>query len=149
RSDLYYRLAVLEVRLPPLRERHEDLPLLVKSILDRLGASARPEAALVRTEEFLASLGRHAWPGNIRQLRNYVERCLAMREPPPVVPVAPPIGARGPDVSLPLRAAKEALERAYLVEILRRHDDNVSAAARAAGVDRIHFYRLLWRHGLR
>src|SRR5688572_11375850 len=154
RSDLYYRLAVLDVRLPPLRERQEDIPGLVEHILDSLGASDKPEARLLRTPEFYAELSRHPWPGNVRELRNYVERCLALREQTPIV-----AGDRGAepglnvDVSQPLKVARDAwtraFERRYLEEILGRHNGNVTAAARAAGVDRIYFYRLLWRHGLR
>jgi DNA-binding NtrC family response regulator len=159
RSDLYYRLAVLRVRLPPLRERRDDLPLLLEHMLDGLGVAGRPEAEALRTESFRSEVARHTWPGNVRELRNYVERCLATREQPPpeaaeesfVAPssdLAPSI-----DINVPLRAAREAwvseLERRYLTELLRHHDDNVTSAARAAGVDRIHFYRLLWKHGLR
>jgi DNA-binding NtrC family response regulator len=126
-----HRLAVLEVRLPPLREPTEDLPLLVGEILDRLGARGRPEAAPLGTPEVLAELARHAWPGNVRELRNFVERSLALRAQPPLV------GGDAP------------FERVYLERLLARHDDNVSAAARAAGLDRLKLYRLLWRHGLR
>jgi two-component system response regulator GlrR len=102
-------------------------------------------------------VARHAWPGNVRELRNYVERCLAMRDhsPPQEMEAAEPASrsAAPPDVSQPLKAAREAwvaeFERRYLTELLRQHEDNVTSAARAAGVDRIHFYRLLWKHGLR
>ncbi|HEX2571776.1 MAG TPA: sigma 54-interacting transcriptional regulator [Polyangia bacterium] len=156
RSDLYYRLAVLEVRLPPLRERGEDLPALVEHILSSLGVAAdSPEAELVHSPEFLAELGRHAWPGNVRELRNYVERCLALREAQPIGDEGFGEGAGEPavDVNLPLKVARERwvahYERRYLEEILRQQEGNVSAAARAAGVDRIHFYRLLWKHGLK
>ena len=149
RSDLYYRLAVLEVRLPPLRERKEDLPLLVDCILDRMGIGERPEAALLRSAEFKSALERHEWPGNVRELRNYLERCLALRSQPPLGQAAAPVPAgERPDVSLPMRQARDNFLRHYLAEILARHE-SVSAAARAAGVDRIHFYRLLRRHGLR
>jgi transcriptional regulator with PAS, ATPase and Fis domain len=154
RSDLYYRLAVLEVRLPPLRERVEDLPILVEHVLESLGAADKPESALLRTQEFFASLARHPWPGNVRELRNYVERCLAMRERTPLTaPAAPKAGQDGIDWTRPYREARDAwtstFERRYLVECLARHNDNVTAAARGAGLDRMYFYRLLWRHRLR
>src|SRR5262249_19000143 len=80
RSDLYYRLAVLEIRLPPLRERREDLPPLVGRFLRELGAS-EAECKPIRSDEFKAQLARHSWPGNVRELRNYVERCLALNAP--------------------------------------------------------------------
>jgi DNA-binding NtrC family response regulator len=150
RADLYYRLAVLEVRLPSLRERTEDIPLLVEHILENLGASDRDEAAPIRAPEFQAHLAQHGWPGNVRELRNYIERSLALQAPPPGGPGPAPAYL---DQTRPLRVAREAwiraFERGYLEDLLKKHDNNVTAAARAAGVDRIHFYRLLWKHNLR
>jgi len=151
RADLYYRLAVLQIRLPPLRQRADDLPLLIEHILHGLGAADSDAAALVRTREFVADLARHAWPGNVRELRNYIERCLALREPG----AAPSPSADPPpvDLKLPLRAARDehlrAFERAYLRQALAAAGNNVTAAARIAGIDRIYFYRLLWKYGLR
>jgi two-component system response regulator GlrR len=154
RADLYYRLAVLEIRLPPLRERREDLTLLVEHFLRAMGAVDRPEAALLRNDACRAELARHAWPGNVRELRNYVERCLALAEPPVLACDRDgdgPTSAAEPSGSL--RTARESwvrgFEKQYLEDLLARHGDNVSAAARAAGVDRKYFYRLLWRNGLR
>jgi two-component system response regulator GlrR len=155
RSDLYYRLAVVEVRLPPLRDRLADLPLLVEHTVRNLGPVDDPTLAIVRSEGFLMALSRHNWPGNIRELRNYLERCVALRD------FAPPKGtdsvSASPEsavnIGQPLREAREAwvsgFEKRYLEELLRVHENRVSAAARAAGVDRIYFYRLLWKHGLR
>jgi len=98
-------------------------------------------------------LAQHAWPGNVRELRNYLERCITLRETVPLSGEAPAEGASGPDMSLPLKDARERwnrlFERQYVEEMLRRHAGNAAAAARAAGVDRMHFYRLVWRHGLR
>jgi two-component system response regulator GlrR len=157
RSDLFYRLAVFEVRLPALRERKEDLPLLVGHFLDSLRAADHPLAGELRGMKFLSSLVRHPWPGNVRELRNYLERCLAVEEQLPLraasgLPVddesAPAI-----DVRAPLKLARERMirwfEREYLRQILAAHEGNVSAAARAAGIDRAHIYRLLFRSGLR
>jgi transcriptional regulator with PAS, ATPase and Fis domain len=161
RSDLFYRLAVVEVALPALRERLDDLPLLVTNILDRLGETDSPASQIVRTPEFFATLGRHVWPGNVRELRNYVERCLALGEKSPLGDGAetaggPGLAADAPfavDTKVSLKRGRDTLvaafERAYLEKILAEHGGNVSAAARAAGVDRIHFYRLLWRSGLK
>jgi len=158
RSDLYYRLAVVEVKLPPLRERLPDLPALVDHIVRNFGAVDDDALATVRSPGFLGALAEHNWPGNIRELRNYLERCVALHD------FAPPRSAGtgsspvpGPEsavnIGQPLREAREAwvstFERRYLEELLRQHENRVSAAARAAGVDRIYFYRLLWKHGLR
>jgi DNA-binding NtrC family response regulator len=151
RPDLYFRLAVLEVSMPSLRDRLDDLPLLVDEIFEQLGA--RPEqVARLRGAQLLATLRAHGWPGNLRELRNYLELCLAFDEPAPMRShtdhAPPPI-----DVTQPIGVARERwlryMERRYLEEMLRRHGDNVSAAARAAGVNRMHFYRLMIRNGLR
>jgi DNA-binding NtrC family response regulator len=152
RSDVYYRLAVIEVRLPALRERREDLPLLVEHFVSALPRERREEAEALSTPEFLAHLGRHSWPGNVRELRNYLERCLALREQPPFVAnddsLEPVV-----DITKPLKEARESwtvpLERAYLKEILAAHHGNISAVARAAGVERITLYRLLAKYHLR
>ncbi len=153
RSDLFYRLAVVEIRLPPLRERSEDLPLLVERILDDLGAAGRPEAVRLGSADFLRSLSGHSWPGNVRELRNYLERCLALGTDAPVSPAPPGSGLPAIDVRRPLKDARqvwlEHFEHRYLEQVLAAHGDNVSAAARAAGVTRIHLHRLLSRYGLR
>jgi DNA-binding NtrC family response regulator len=159
RSDLYYRLAVVQVKLPPLRERIADLPILVDHVITALGAGERTIARSLRSHEFLDRLTRYRWPGNVRQLRNYIERCIALDDStlPPNLDTAPPEQERpveAPiDITKPLRMAREQcvnhFERRYLEAILLKHNNNVSAAARSAEVDRIHFYRLLWKHGLR
>jgi len=154
RADLYYRLAVLEINIPPLRQRREDLPLLVDHLANQRGWAL---PAWMKTPEFASELASHHWPGNVRELRNYLERCIAIGQRPglptatttPIAPAAtPPI-----DFTVPLKAAREAVlapfERRYLEASLRHHDNNVTAAARTAGMDRLGFYRLLWRHGLR
>ena len=152
RSDLYFRLAVVEVRLPPLRERPDDIGPLVEHLLESLGRAGSPEAAPLREPAFLQELGRHGWPGNVRELRNYLERCLTMHERAPMQPPAQ-ASELAIDLSRPLREVRDhharEVERRYLVAVLERHNGNVTAAARAAGVERPHFYRLLWRHGLK
>jgi two-component system response regulator GlrR len=152
RADLYYRLAVLEVTMPPLRARPEDLADLVDAILEHLGADPEASAAL-RTDELIASLASHAWPGNARELRNYLERCLAMGQALPIVSTISDITPPLLDVGQPFKTERERwlryFERSYLQEQLRLHDNNVSAVARASGVDRIHLYRMLSRCGLR
>jgi len=156
RSDLYYRLAVVQVRLPPLRERQGDLPLLVEQILENLGSFDRETLRAIRAPEFQDRIARHDWPGNIRELRNYLERCTALREflpPQSRSDGQQPTPENAATIGRPLREAREAwvntFEKRYLEELLRVNDNRVSVAARAAGVDRIYFYRLLWKHGLR
>ena len=156
RSDLYYRLAVVEVKLPPLRERAGDLPALVDYILKGLGPLDEEIAHALLAPEFLVKLGEHDWPGNIRELRNFIERCVALGDVRAPTSNRVPAQASPEEAALsqrPLREAREewtnTFERRYLEELLATHDNRVSAAARAAGVDRIYFYRLLWKHGLR
>jgi len=156
RSDLFFRLAVIEVTLPPLRQRTEDVPLLVEALLESMGASRAPMAAELRSGRWAEALLRHPWPGNVRELRNTLERVVALQEMPALDAPLPAAAASLDalvDPRQPLRLARErwvrTFERRYLEALLRQHGDNVSAAARAAGVDRIHLHRLLSRTGLR
>jgi DNA-binding NtrC family response regulator len=149
RSDLFYRLAVVEVAVPALRERLEDIPLLAEALVSQLGASEAGGRALL-SPPFLSRLREHRWPGNVRELRNYLERCLALGEPPPLAVAGEHSGG---NLRLPYFAARrgclDAFERDYLQELLHRTKGNVSAAARQARLGRTQLYRLLRRHGLR
>ena len=153
RSDLYYRLAVIELELPPLRQCLDDLPLLVEALASTLGVSGEE---LLRSPGFLSRIKHHRWPGNVRELRNYIARCSALRE---VVDVERPSDSEAAprelqvDTAIPYKEHRTQVlrhfERAYVEAILAEHGGNVTEAARAAGVDRAYLYRLLWRHGLR
>ncbi len=153
RSDLYYRLMVAEVTMPPLRERVEDLPLLVRAILQQLGAEASHDTLFDRPE-FIAELHKHTWPGNGRELRNYLSRCISLQQY-----VAPALLGEANeetspiDVDVPLRELRERwiekFEKTYLEKILLANGNSVTLAARAAGLNRAHFHRLLARHGIR
>jgi two-component system, NtrC family, response regulator GlrR len=153
RQDLYYRLMVAQITMPPLRDRKQDLPLLVRAILDQLAAGESGDALFARPD-FVAELYKHRWPGNARELRNYVSRCLAMQQY-----VAPAILAEVDDdsnlvdINVPLGELRERwvekFERTYLQKILAAHGNNVTNAAKAAGLNRAHFHRVLAKHGLR
>jgi len=149
RSDLYYRLAVVEVRLPALRDRLDDVPLLVDHLLSAAAPARRAE---LTAPAFLDHLAAHRWPGNVRELRNYLDRCLALGVELAAPPAPEPTTAASA-AAQPLRVAREQatlrFERDYLDALLRTHGDNLAAAARVAGVDRAHLYRLLWKHGLK
>jgi two-component system response regulator GlrR len=157
RGDLYYRLAVVEVRLPPLRDRLDDLPILVETMLQE--SRTRPvETSRLLAAPFLAQLREHRWPGNVRELRNAIDRALAMGPWEPESPTTasePACTFSEPsiDLSRPFKEARDdwtaTFERAYLAALLAEHGGNIRAAARAAGIDRVHLYRLLARHGLR
>src|SRR5207248_3349042 len=150
RGDLYYRLAVVTIALPPLRTRLEDLPLLVSRLLETLGAD-RNAVALLSTPEFLRSLESAAWPGNVRELRNFLQRCLVFRQPIPTADIAASVPDSAGDVWHYVSARRRALdefERRYLEALLARHDGKVALAAREAGVGRVYLYRLLKRHAV-
>jgi transcriptional regulator with PAS, ATPase and Fis domain len=154
RADLYFRLAVLRITLPPLRQRQEDLPALAAELLDRIGAGEEAKAALL-TPEMTGGLRRAAWPGNVRELRNYLERSLVFQEPQPLGEAAPKAEARGPEVdpSMPYAEARQraldAFERTYVRALIDRHGGKVSAAAAAAGTGRVYLYKLARKHGIR
>ncbi|NVB84616.1 MAG: sigma 54-dependent Fis family transcriptional regulator [Kofleriaceae bacterium] len=150
RADLYYRLAVIKLRLPPLRERASDISLLVKHLLGVLRASPSTIAELT-SPDYLEALATAPWPGNVRELRNHLEQCAVFGDRRLPSPAASP--SAQPDARLPYELARrhalDAFERVYLSSLLERCADNVSAAARDAGVSRAHLYRMLGRHGLR
>ena len=154
RLDLYYRLAVVVMQVPPLREHIEDLPVLIDHFLDECGQTARAEEVVPETT--MKALESYDWPGNVRELRNYVEALVAMGEPPRLEAVgeaaaskADPIGAL---LGQPYGTARGALlnefESRYFAALLERAGGNVSAAARDARMNRSHLIDMLKRHGI-
>jgi len=147
RADLYYRLAVVRVHIPSLRERPDDLPELVSSLLRTLGASDAQVGRLTAAA-VLDRLRASTWQGNVRELRNYLERSLVLDD---AAPLDAPLASTAGPTTLPeaRRRALDGFERSYLQELLRRHHGKVAAAAREAGVARVYLYRLLGKHGLK
>jgi DNA-binding NtrC family response regulator len=150
RHDLYHRLAVVVLRLPPLRERREDILPLVEHFARELGAIGPLEATF--GAETLARWQRHPWPGNVRELRNAVEAALVVGPGAYTEPMlANPQDPR--NALLPYKDARAAVvgqfEREYLTRLLDETKGNVSAAARTAKMDRSHLIDLLHRHGLK
>jgi DNA-binding NtrC family response regulator len=145
RSDLFYRLAVVPIRLPPLREHADDIPVLVADFLDRLGA--RPEARPPLVDDgFLSALARASWPGNVRELRNHIERCLVFHEARLPAGEAAPVALARYEAAR--RHAIEAFERDYVASLLAR-TESVSVAAREAGIHRAYLYKLIERYQLK
>ncbi|HET9992828.1 MAG TPA: sigma 54-interacting transcriptional regulator, partial [Kofleriaceae bacterium] len=173
REDLYYRLAVARVHVPPLRDRKDDLPLLIEHIL---ATTPGGEAAQI-AQETIDLMMKHDWPGNVRELRNVIERAVLLAESPenedslrrapapvprsePSVTVTPSQTATSTDaqmtvpvdVTIPFKMAKQNVisefERRYISRLLAQHDGNISAAARAAGIDRMSIHKMLHRLGL-
>ncbi|MBK7865023.1 MAG: sigma 54-interacting transcriptional regulator [Archangiaceae bacterium] len=149
RADLMYRLGALELKVPALRERTEDLPLLVDALLAQRRQD--PTVLSAATRQLLLA---HDWPGNVRELRNVVDRALGLGGLDALPPGARvPPGARGPvDPDTAFGVAKgamvDAFERDYLLALLERHQGNVSRAADAAELRRSHLQKLLKKHGL-
>jgi DNA-binding NtrC family response regulator len=152
RLDLYYRLAVVVMRVPPLRERADDIPLLVEHFLRECG-HAGPVGELI-SPAALHALMQHHWPGNVRELRNLIEATVAMGEAPSLdgAPGGPSTG-RSAATDLPYKEARAQVlhefEESYLRALLERTRGNVSQAAREARMDRSHLIDLLQRHNLK
>jgi DNA-binding NtrC family response regulator len=152
REDLYYRLAVIRVSVPPLRERGSDIPLLVNHFVQQFSS----DRSLQVTKDDMARVQRHSWPGNVRELRNTIERaCLLSRgdtlnvDDALTEEASPALGIR---TDLPFKEAKgqlvEMFEREYIEDLMRRHKMNLSAAAREAQIDRKHLRELIRKYGL-
>ena len=148
RTDLYYRLNVVTLTLPPLSERREDIPLLANHFLVKLAAKYGKRLSGFAPEA-LKALATAAWPGNVRQLYNVVEQVCALTTTP-LIPLALIQRAlRAPSVQvLSLAEARQRFEREYLVDLLKLTDGNVADAARLADRNRTEFYRLMQKHGL-
>jgi two-component system response regulator GlrR len=148
RADLYYRLNVVTLTLPPLSERREDIALLANHFLVTLAAKYDKRLSGFAPEA-LKALTMAAWPGNVRQLYNVVEQVCALSTTP-LVPLALVQRAlRSPSVQvLTFTEAKQRFERDYLVGLLKLTDGNVADAARLADRNRTEFYRLMQKHGL-
>jgi len=148
REDLFYRLNVVALTLPPLGERREDIPLLANHFLSKLGEKyGKPLNGFA--PDALKALATAPWPGNVRQLHNVVEQVSALATTP-LIPLALVQRAlRVPTVEvLSFAQARERFERDYLVGLLKMTDGNVADAARLADRNRTEFYRLLQKHGL-
>jgi transcriptional regulator with GAF, ATPase, and Fis domain len=162
REDLYFRLAVMPITVPPLRQRREDVPALVDHFLEAAGKRDARLGDLTIGPETRAALAAHDWPGNVRELRNVLDRALYVasaggeRELRIMdVPVAAGSSHAAPAFDparsyREIRASFEAdFEQAYVSWLLGRHDGNISAAAREAKMDRKYLYDLARKRGLR
>jgi two-component system nitrogen regulation response regulator NtrX len=156
REDLFYRLAVIPIEVPPLRQRPEDIPLLVEHFVGLFSGenAKRPKTISV---EALAYFLSYEWPGNVRELRNMVERLVIMTPGDVIGPDAlpPPLRARDAVATADdtqrektLKEAREAFERAFILGELRAHDWNMTRTADKLGIERSHLYRKLKIYGI-
>jgi two-component system response regulator HydG len=158
RSDLYYRLNVIALHLPPLRERKEDIPLLTRYFLERMHAQAADPADEVEpsalSDEAAETLMIYDWPGNVRELENALERAAVVAGSSEILPEHLPQRVRESpspqlvsDQPLP-NPAMEVIERAYIEWVLQSEGGNKSRAAEVLGIDPSTLYRKLHRYGL-
>ncbi|MCA1940012.1 MAG: sigma-54 dependent transcriptional regulator [Caenispirillum bisanense] len=157
REDLFYRLSVVPIRIPPLRDRREDIPQLARHFMER-AAQAAGMAPRIIGDDAMAALQSYEWPGNVRQLRNVVDWLLIMAPGDPREAIAAEnlpaeIGSITPEVlrlensgqimSLPLREARELFEREYLISQMTRFNGNISRTAEFVGMERSALHRKL------
>ncbi len=151
REDLYYRLNVVSLEIPPLSERRQDIPLLVDHFLAGVKKRGRNSGVDVQSfsKEAIELLLASDWPGNVRQLRNVVEQCVALATTP-VIPAGPVERAlkRNTKALLPFSEARDLFELEYLTDLLEMTNGQVAQAARLAGRNRSQFYKLLGKHSL-
>ncbi len=166
REDLYFRLSVIHVELPPLRERRDDIPNLVRHFLDELAQRWYPDEGrrFEVTDEAMERLVSHPWPGNVRELRNTVERAASLADSPTLGPADFRVQARSTSSAVPTSAIaqipegldfKDAKQRivdqfevAYLSSLLEKHKGNITRSSQEAGLTRYHLRELLKRHGI-
>jgi DNA-binding NtrC family response regulator len=162
RQDLFYRLSVFPIHLPPLRERREDIPLLMRHFLDELSERHHTEPPVLSAEALQLIMG-HRWPGNVRQLRAMCERWVITHggrrlEADDIGPALGrgsgqrPPGSHAINVTRTLRENTEpaihSIERSYLSQLLQRHDGHQAQAAEAAGITRRTLYAKLKEYGI-
>jgi two-component system, NtrC family, nitrogen regulation response regulator NtrX len=162
REDLYHRLSVVPIRVPPLAERREDVPDLVHYFIDQISQATGLPKRLIG-EDAMAVLQSHDWPGNVRQLRNNVERLMILAGGDPdavitasmlpqdvgsMVPAMPNGGGGEHLMGLPLREAREVFEREYLVAQISRFGGNISRTAEFVGMERSALHRKLKALGI-
>ena len=148
RNDLYYRISVVPLFIPPLRDRRDDIPLLAQHFLT---TSAKRANKILRgfTPAALNRLVTHPWPGNVRELENVVEKAAVMTRQDMITPDLLPSMGTSPDAPLkPLTEAKEEFEKTYLKNVLQLTGGNISRAAQFAGRYRADFYKMLKKYGL-
>jgi len=162
REDLYHRLSVVPIRVPPLSERRDDIPMLIEHFIDQISAATGLPKRKVGVDA-VAVLQSHDWPGNVRQLRNNVERLMILASgdadqvvtasmlPPDVGSMVPnmPNGNGGEHLmGLPLREAREVFEREYLVAQISRFGGNIARTAEFVGMERSALHRKLKALGI-
>lgn len=154
RKDLFFRLNVIIIPLPPLRERREDIPLLVQHFLNKYSRAFHRQMCEL-SPDAISHLYNHSWPGNVRELEHLIERVVALSEKHIITAddLKDSIPSHSGDwfsdiLNLPIREARREFERRYLIENLHRHQDCVTSAARSAGLPRQNYHRKMKQLGI-
>jgi len=148
REDLYYRICVVNLRLPSLNERQEDVPVLARHLLSLSAAKHNVDVTRF-SDEAMQKLCQMQWPGNIRQLVNVIEQCVALSQSAVIsLSLVNQALLHNSDYFLSLTDAKEAFERNYITRVLKMTDGIVSKAAELSGRNRTDFYKLIKKHQL-
>ena len=148
REDLFYRLNVVNLKIPPLSERAEDIPLLANHLL-RQSADRHKPFVRAFSSDAMKRLMAAKWPGNVRQLVNVIEQCVALTSSPVIGDALVEQALEGENTALPTFVeARNQFELNYLRKLLQITKGNVTHAARMAGRNRSEFYKLLSRHEL-
>lgn len=142
REDLFYRLAVVQISMPPLRDRENDITMLAQAFLNRFAAQA-PQKGLTFEREAIRVLNTHLWPGNVRELENSVRRAVIMAEGKNLTAKDLGLGSAITGNVATLKSAREALEREFIQRALRKHAGKITAAATDLGVSRPTLYELM------
>ncbi|MCU0573266.1 MAG: sigma-54 dependent transcriptional regulator [Syntrophobacteraceae bacterium] len=151
REDLYYRIHVIPIEIPPLRERPEDIPLLARHFFEQFKRDMNRDIQAI-SPEAMQRLMLHSWPGNVRELSNALERAVALASGATITPADLLLGreeSSRPQAGVqPLSEARHEFERAYLAQILTASRGNISRAAEMAGRYRAEIYKLLRKHAM-
>ena len=147
REDLYYRLNVFSVSVPPLRERKSDIPLLADYFVRKYGrAMAKPITSI--SPEAMDVLVRYNWPGNVRELENAIERAMVVGKPPAIQPNDLPFRL-DQKTTIPQTGTLAAMEKVHIVAVLEQNNWNISRSAEILDIDRVTLYNKIHKYGLR
>jgi two-component system NtrC family response regulator len=147
REDLYYRLAVVQIVMPPLRERERDIPLLAQSFLQRVAAQI-PKEGLAFGNEAVRAMNTYSWPGNVRELENCVKRAAIMADGKRITVPDLGLSLESGETQGTLKSAREAAERETIQRALRKSSGKIAAAATELGISRPTLYELMEKLGL-
>ena len=146
REDLYYRINVFSISIPPLRERRSDIPLLAKHFVQRYSLAMNKQITDI-TPDAMDYLTRHEWPGNVRELENAIERAMVVGKPPRIVAEDLPFQLSDKKATLSADSLEE-IEKAHIINILERMDWNITRSAEILKIDRVTLYNKIKKYGL-